>query len=329
MGAGTLSEMLKDIKTPYDPNLLVGYDTADDASVYKITDEVAVINTTDFFPPIVDDPYMFGQIAAANSISDVYAMGGVPKLALNVMAVAKQMRPEDIKGVLTGGYDKAMEAGVIITGGHTINCKEPLFGLAVTGFVHPDKILSNSAAKPGDVLIITKRLGTGIITTARKADETLVSDRLINIIYKQMATLNKYGAEVMMKYPVNSCTDITGFGLMGHCFEMADGSNTSIHIRSSKVPIFKEALEFADMGFVPEGAYNNRRHTAGHVHSYEGMPLALEDIFYDPQTSGGLLISLPQEYANKCLAEMIANGVDAAICGYVTEGDDYQIYLEK
>lgn len=317
------------MKTPYDPRLLVGYDTSDDASVYKVTDDTAVINTTDFFPPIVDDPYMYGQIAAANSISDVYAMGGVPKLALNVMCIAKVMDKAVIKEILRGGYDKAAEAGVIITGGHTINGAEPIYGLAVTGFVHPDRILSNSAAKPGDCLILTKRLGSGILTTAHKADESMVSARLMDRVYRQMATLNKYAAEVMYKYHVSSCTDITGFGLMGHCYEMAEGSRTSIHIKASAVPVYAEALEMASYGLVPEGAYRNRKYTEGKVKAYEGLDLSLEDVFYDPQTSGGLLISLPESEAKKCLAEMIAEGVDAAIIGFVTEGDDYAIYIDK
>ncbi len=307
----------------------MGYDTSDDASVYRVSADTAVINTTDFFPPIVDDPYMYGQIAAANAISDVYAMGGTPKLALNVMCVAKVMEKETIREILRGGYDKAAEAGVIITGGHTINGAEPIYGLAVTGFVHPDRILSNSAARPGDALILTKRLGTGVLTTARKADESLVSDRVMDRVYRQMATLNKYAAEVMNKYHVSSCTDITGFGLMGHAYEMAEGSRTSIHIKASAVPVFKEALEMASYGLVPEGAYRNRSYTEGKVLAYEGLDLSLEDLLYDPQTSGGLLISLPEKEAGKCLAEMISQGIDASLIGFVTEGDDYPIYIDK
>ncbi|MBQ1887742.1 MAG: selenide, water dikinase SelD, partial [Firmicutes bacterium] len=269
------------------------------------------------------------QIAAANSISDVYAMGGVPKLALNVMCIAKVMDKAVIKEILRGGYDKAAEAGVIITGGHTINGAEPIYGLAVTGFVHPDRVLSNSSAKPGDCLILTKRLGTGILTTARKADESLVSDRLMDRVYRQMSTLNKYAAEVMDRYHVSSCTDVTGFGLMGHCYEMAEGSRTSIHIMASRVPVYAEALEMASYGLVPEGAYRNRRYTEGKIKAYDGLDLSLEDVFYDPQTSGGLLIVLPEDEAKSCLAEMIAEGVDAAMIGFVTEGDDYAIYIDK
>ncbi len=297
--------------------------------MYKISDDTAVINTTDFFPPIVDDPYMFGQIAAANAISDVYAMGGVPKLALNIMTVPKHLDLEIVREILRGGYDKAMEAGVIITGGHTINSEEPIYGLAVTGFVHPDRVLSNSAARPGDALILTKILGTGILTTAAKADEDMVDRGLMEKVYKQMATLNRYAAEVMAGFDVHSCTDVTGFGLLGHACEMAMGSFTSLHIKTSQLNIFPEAMEFAGYGLVPAGAYNNRDYTKGKIKNCFDIDLALEDVLYDPQTSGGLLIALPQAQAEECLAAMKAAGVDACIAGYVTEGDDFEIYVEE
>ncbi len=307
----------------------MGYDKSDDASVYKISDDTAVINTTDFFPPIVDDPYLFGQIAAANAISDVYAMGGVPRLALNIMTVPKQLEMDTVREILRGGYDKAMEAGVIITGGHTINSEEPIYGLAVTGFVHPDKVLSNSAARPGDALILTKRLGTGIITTAAKADAEMVDSEVLESVYAQMATLNKYAAEVMADFDVHSCTDITGFGLVGHACEMAMGSATSIHIQTGGLNYYEDALGFADMGLIPAGAYNNRDYTKGKVLNESGIPLALEDVLYDPQTSGGLLIALPMDQAEECLRRMAAAGVTACKAGYVTAGDDYEIYIEK
>ena len=272
---------------------------------------------------------MFGQIAAANAISDVYAMGGVPKLALNVMTVPKHLDLDIVKEILRGGYDKAMEAGVIITGGHTINSEEPIYGLAVTGFVHPDKVLSNSAARPGDALILTKILGSGILTTAAKADIGLTDDALMERVYKQMATLNKYAAEAMAGFDVHSCTDVTGFGLIGHACEMAMGSQTSLHIQVSGLKYFKEAMEPANMGLVPAGAYNNRDYTKGKVCKCFDIDLALEDILYDPQTSGGLLLALPKDQAKDCLRKMEEAGVDACIAGYVTEGDDYEIYIEK
>lgn len=341
VGAGTLSKMLDGFKSHYDPKLIVGYDKSDDASVYVVNDDTALIQTVDFFPPIVDDPFMYGQIAAANSISDVYAMGGTPKLALNVMCLAEKMEDDTVREILRGGYEKAYEAGVIITGGHTISGAEPLYGLAVSGFAHPSKVLSNSNAKPKDALILTKKLGVGIITTAAKADielesdnsndaDRLVSRDLLDAIYTQMAALNKYAAEIMAEYHVNSCTDITGFSLMGHALEMAQGSNASIHIQTQSVPYYIEALEYADMGFIPAGAYRNREFVSDKVKVGEGISRAITDVMFDPQTSGGLLISLPKEEAAECLDAMKKVCPAASIIGYVTEkkGDEPFLFLE-
>lgn len=248
--------MLDGFRTHTDPRLIVGYDKSDDASVYVVSDDTAIVQTTDFFPPIVDDPFLYGQIAATNALSDVYAMGGEPKLALNIMCLADSMDDKTVREILRGGYDKAYEAGAIITGGHTIHGAEPIYGLAVTGFVHPKRVLTNSGARPGDVLILTKPLGVGILTTAAKAD--LVKPETMNAIYKQMATLNKTARDIMLRFTVHSCTDVTGFSLMGHSFEMAQGSGMSLHIDSLSVPFHMEALEFADMGFNSRGAYRNR-----------------------------------------------------------------------
>ncbi|MFR7646748.1 MAG: selenide, water dikinase SelD, partial [Butyricicoccus sp.] len=219
VGAGTLVHLLEGFRTHTDPRLIVGYDKSDDASVYVLDENTALVQTTDFFPPIVDDPFLYGQIAAANALSDVYAMGGEPKLALNIMCLAQSMDDHAVQEILRGGYDKAYEAGAIITGGHTIQGAEPIYGLAVSGFVHPKKVLTNSGAKPGDVLILTKPLGVGVLTTAAKAD--LVEKSVLDRIYRQMAALNKSARDVMVKYPVHSCTDVTGFSLLGHSFEMA------------------------------------------------------------------------------------------------------------
>ncbi len=327
VGAGTLVKMLDGFQTHYDPLLLVGYDKSDDASVYYLDRERALVQTTDFFPPIVDDPYLYGQIAAANAISDIYAMGGEPKLALNIMCVSDQMDKQAVQEVLRGGYDKAYEAGLIITGGHTINGAEPIYGLAVTGFVHPDKVLTNSGAMAGDALILTKPLGIGILTTSAKAD--MVEKDVMDRIYRQMATLNKAARDVMVKYSVHSCTDVTGFSLMGHGYEMAQGSGVTLHIRSGSVPYHPEAYELAEMGFIPAGAYRNREFAGAGVKNAAGIPLALEDIFFDPQTSGGLLFALPQEEAESCLGELKAVAPGATIVGYVTEELDAAIYLEK
>ena len=326
VGAGTLAKLLEGFKTHTDEKLVVGYDKSDDASVYVLDESTAIIQTTDFFPPIVDAPYLYGKIAATNALSDVYAMGGEPKLALNIMCVAESMDDDTVREILRGGYDAAYDAGAIITGGHTIKGAEPVYGLAVTGFVHPDKVLTNSGAKAGDVLVLTKPLGVGIITTAAKAD--MADGKLMNKIYQQMATLNKAARDVMIKYPVNSCTDVTGFGLMGHGFEMAQGSGCTIHIQTENIPYYKEALEFASMGFVPAGAYRNRQYAENGVKLCKDIPQALQDIMYDPQTSGGLLISIPQQHA-ECLVTELKNSVaDATVVGYVTEKEDSWICLE-
>ncbi len=326
VGAGTLVHMLDGFKTHTDTRLIVGYDKSDDASVYKIDDETALIQTTDFFPPIVDDPYLYGRIAATNALSDVYAMGGEPKLALNILCLAENMDKETVQEVLRGGYDAAYDAGAIITGGHTIQGAEPIYGLAVSGFVHPDKVLTNSNAKPGDVLILTKPLGIGILTTSAKAD--LVEEHVLDRIYKQMATLNKTARDIMVKYPVHSCTDVTGFALLGHSFEMAQGSDCTIHIQVENVPYHEEAYELASMGFIPAGAYRNREYAENSVKVCGDISRAMQDILYDPQTSGGLLFALPAENADDCLAELKEVIPEATIVGYVTEKQDASIYLE-
>lgn len=326
VGAGTLVHMLEGFKTHTDPRLIVGYDKSDDASVYVIDDNTALVQTTDFFPPIVDDPFLYGQIAAANALSDVYAMGGEPKLALNIMCLSESMGKETVQEILRGGYDKAYEAGAIITGGHTIQGAEPIYGLAVSGFVHPKKVLTNSGARPGDKLILTKPLGIGILTTSAKAD--MVDREVLDRIYNQMAALNKAARDIMVKYHVHSCTDVTGFALMGHSFEMAQGSGCTIHIQSQNVPFHSEAYELAEMGFIPAGAYRNREYAEAGVKNISNVSRALLDIFYDPQTSGGLMIALDAKEAEQCLDEMRKVIPQAAIIGYVTEKMDAYIYLE-
>ena len=326
VGAGTLAKLLDGFQTHHDPRLIVGYDKSDDASVYVLDENTALVQTTDFFPPIVDDPFLFGQIAAANALSDVYAMGGEPKLALNIMCLAPNMDKETVQEILRGGYAKAYEAGAIITGGHTIQGAEPIYGLAVSGFVHPEKVLTNSGAKNGDALILTKPLGIGILTTAAKAG--MVEQPVLDRIYRQMATLNKTARDIMVKYPVHSCTDVTGFSLMGHSFEMAQGSKCTLHIQTKNIPYHPEAYELAEMGFIPAGAYRNREYAETGVQVVGDIPRAMQDICYDPQTSGGLLIALPAEQAQACLAELQASIPDAAIIGYVTERGDFAICLE-
>lgn len=283
------------------PALLVGYDSSDDAAVYRVSDEVAVIETVDFFTPIVDDPYLFGQIAAANALSDVYAMGGEPKLCLNIMAVPETMPREAVHDILRGGYDKVYEAGALITGGHSILDDEPKYGLAVTGFVHPEKMLTNAAARPGDVLVLTKPLGIGVLTSAGKAG--LLTEETVAHMNRLMTTLNKSARDVMVRHRVHACTDVTGFGLLGHGFEMAQGSDVELHISVGSVDLLPEALEFARMGVLPAGMYRNRTFAEPAVDAGT-VETAVQDILFDPQTSGGLLMAVAPEDADALLAEL-------------------------
>lgn len=326
VGAGTLAALLKDIKTHHDDRLIVGFDKSDDASVFLVNDETALVQTVDFFPPIADDPFLFGQIAAANALSDVYAMGAEPKLALNIMCLPEDMNAETVQDILRGGYSKAYEAGVIITGGHTIHCSEPVYGLAVSGFCHPQRILTNSGAKPGDVLILTKPLGTGIIMTAAKAE--LAAGALMKKVYAQMTELNRAARDVIVRYSVHSCTDVTGFGLIGHSFEMAQGSNVSLHIKASAVPYHKETVELASMGLIPAGAYRNREYAEQGVDVCGDISRAEQDIFYDPQTSGGLLLAIPENEEQRCVSELKENIPVAEVIGYVSDRQDKAVYLE-
>ena len=314
------------IPTRNDKRLLVGYDKSDDASVYAVRDDLALVQTVDFFPPIVDDPFLFGQIAAANALSDVYAMGAEPRLAMNVMCIAPQMGQDAVKAVLEGGYSKAYEANVLITGGHTIEDKEPKYGLAVTGFVHPDKLLRNSSAKEGDVLILTKPLGVGILMTAAQGD--FVDDSLLKKLYEQMACLNKKARDIMIQYDVHSCTDVTGFGLLGHACEMARGSKKTIHFDLSAIPYHQEAYKMAAMGLVPAGAYRNRDFASPDITMKQTAAEPLLDILYDPQTSGGLLIAV----AEKDASVLERNLQEAIPCakriGYVTKKAETALVLE-
>ena len=301
VGAGVLSQLLEGIRVHRDPNLLVGFDKSDDASVYKLSDELALVQTVDFFPPIADDPYLFGQIAATNALSDVYAMGGEPKLCLNIMAVPETMPREAVHDILRGGYDKVYEAGALITGGHSILDDEPKYGLAVTGFVHPEKMLTNAAARPGDVLVLTKPLGIGVLTSAGKAE--LLTAETVAHMNRLMTTLNKSARDVMVRHRVHACTDVTGFGLLGHGFEMAQGSDVELHISVGSVDLLPEALEFARMGVLPAGMYRNRTFAEPAVDAGT-VETAVQDLLFDPQTSGGLLMAVVPEDADALLAEL-------------------------
>ncbi len=319
VGAGVLAQLLSDIKVVKDERLLVGFDKSDDASVYKINDDTAIVQTVDFFPPIADDPYIFGQIAAVNAMSDIYAMGGEPKLALNIMAVPKSMDKEHVHEILRGGYDKAYEAGVIITGGHSIFDEEPKYGLAVTGFINPDKVITNSGAKVGDVLFLTKPIGIGILTTGMKAE--IVSKESEKLAYSIMTTLNKSARDVMIKYRIHACTDVTGFSLMGHLLEMVQGSEVNAEIHTADIDLIEEAKSLAKMGVLPEGLYRNRSYAESYVD--EGnTELYIQDMLFDPQTAGGLLIAVDETDADRFYEELKTAVPSAQRIGVITPKTD-------
>ncbi len=310
-----------------DPNLLVGVETSDDAGVYRLTDELAMIQTVDFFTPIVDDPYMFGQIAAANSLSDVYAMGGVPKTVLNIVGFPiKNLDPSILAEILKGAADKVDESGAVTAGGHSIDDQEPKFGLSVTGLVHPDEILMNVGAKPGDVIVLTKPIGVGIQTTAIKP-EKLTAQQLQHVS-ETMAELNKTAAEQLSGLSPNAVTDVTGFGLLGHAYEMATGSNVSIQIDYNNVPILPGTVELAEQGYIPGGSKANHRWIAESV-KYENLTELEQFILCDAVTSGGLLISLPEHEANEYVSRMNGKGKSAHIVGHVNEKDSFAITASK
>ena len=318
MGPGALTEILHDLPNIKDRSLLVGYDSSDDAAVYRVSDDIAVIETVDFFTPIVDDPYLFGQIAAANALSDVYAMGGVPRVAMNLLCVPNCLPKENIRAILEGGHATAVEANCVIAGGHTIQDNEPKYGLCVTGFVHPDRILKNTGAQPGDVLVLTKPLGSGVLTTAIKAD--LISKAARDAAYAHMATLNKKAGEALRQVEdVHACTDVTGFGLLGHSFEMAEGSGVTIRLHGSALPLMDESRDMAEMGIIPAGAYRNMDYVKPQLAVLPSAQRVLLDLAADPQTSGGLLISLPRAQAERLLTLLRPFAPWSAIVGEVLE----------
>ncbi len=313
---------------PTDENVLVGLERADDAGVYRVTDDIALIQTVDFFTPIVDDPYWFGAIAAANALSDVYAMGGVPKTAMNLVAFPlKDMDMSILRQIIQGGVDKMREAGVVLMGGHSVEDKELKYGLSVTGFIHPDRILTKKSLRAGDRLILTKPLGTGIVNTAIKGG--LASDDIIDRVTRLMATLNRKAAEVMSRYPVHACTDITGFGLLGHMAEMVCDMPFGIRLMSGQIPMLPEAFEYAGMGLVPAGAYKNREFRECMVDFAPSVDRLVQDILFDPQTSGGLLIGVDPDRTDDLVAELRDEGIEeAAVIGEVTDGPRERIVVD-
>jgi selenide, water dikinase len=295
--------------------------------VYKISDDLALIQTVDFFTPVVDDPYWFGQIAAANALSDVYAMGGVPRTALNLVAFpVHQMDLAVLRRILQGGIDKLAEAGAVLIGGHSIEDKELKYGLAVTGFVHPERVLVKKNLRAGDRLILTKPLGTGIVNTAIKAN--MASKEIVDRAIRLMAALNREAAGTMARFDVHACTDVTGFGLLGHLAEMVDGSGMGARIFADQVPVMPEALEFAAMGLIPAGAYKNREFRETMIHIAGTVARSLQDVLFDPQTSGGLLISVHKDQASDLVAALHDARIGAAAqIGEVLDGPEEKIQV--
>jgi len=324
-----LEEILKYLPLPKDPNILVDIDTHDDAGVYRVNDELALVLTTDFFPPVCSDPYEFGQIAAANSISDVYAMGGDPVLALNIMMFpAAKLPMEAYAEIMRGGYDKATEAGVRIIGGHTLDDFPPKYGLAVVGYVHPEKIITNAGARPGDFLILSKSIGTGIIMAAQRlgmADEDDIAEAK-----RLMKLLNKTGAEVMKKHGVIGATDITGFGLAGHAFKMALASKVSIAINMENVPMIGNIYSLTDEGCIPGASFRNLEFAEKHLLSAASLDYNLKMIAFDAQTSGGLLMSVSPKIADSVLSDLHAAGLNSsALVGTVTNLQEKYLSLDN
>jgi selenide,water dikinase len=310
-----LAEVLKDLPQSSHPDLLVGFNKADDAGVFRINDRQALVQTVDFFPPIVDNPYDFGRIAAANALSDIYAMGGTPLTALNIVAFPSTMAAQILTDILRGGSEKVQQAGAVVVGGHSIKDKELKYGLAVTGLVDPDRMITNAGARPEDRLYLTKPLGTGLITTGIKNNR--VSAELTTVVVKQMAQLNDRAAAVMMKSDTHAATDITGYGLLGHAYEMAAASNVTIRIFAELVPLLPEALELARAGMVPGGTNANREFLEGKYSIVGSLQPDLEQALLDPQTSGGLFIAVSEESSQRFEQELDREGVFAQLVGKV------------
>ncbi len=322
LGAGVLSRILEKLpKSKKDPNLLVGYDSHDDAAVYKVTDNLALVQTVDFFPPMVDDPYIFGQIAATNALSDVYAMGGEVKTALNLVCFPESMDLNVLGQILQGGAEKVKEAGGILAGGHSIADTGVKYGLSVTGLVDPNKIYANDTGMPGDYLILTKSLGVGLICSANRVGE--VTKEQMDGAVKSMTTLNKKAAEISRNYTIHACTDVTGFGFLGHLYEMM-GRGLSCEIDANKIPVLPGARESAD-AFLYTAAGQRNRNYVGDAVRFEDVSFAMEEVLFDPQTSGGLLMAVHPDEAEKLEEELKAAGLPARIVGKITKQREVSI----
>ena len=324
LGPGILSRVLERIPKKYDENLLIGFESSDDASVYKLTDDIAMVQTLDFFPPMVDDPYTFGKIAAANALSDIYAMGGEVKTALNIVCFPEQMDLNILGDIIQGGSEKVEEAGGVLSGGHSIMDQDVKYGLSVTGIINPNKIYQNNGCKVGDKLILTKPLGVGIISTANRVGEA--SKEAMDKAIESMCTLNKYAAEIIRKYDVHACTDVTGFSLLGHLNEMVAGDCSAI-IDSTKVPYIKEARQYADEFLLTAAAQRNRNFLQDKV-LFNIDDFAMEEILFDPQTSGGLLIAVNPEDVEDIMKELETLSLPCGVIGEVVNQKQHKIIVE-
>jgi selenide,water dikinase len=325
MRPAELDQALAHMKPLIDPKLLVGYDRADDAAVYQISEDMAIVHTLDFFTPVVDDPYTFGRIAAANSLSDIYAMGAKPLMALNIVSFPSKL-PADILGeILRGGADTARDAGIPIAGGHTVDGPEPMYGLSITGLVHPQHILTNSGAKPGDALILTKPLGSGVITTAMRSD--ILTPEQGEEIIRVMMELNKAAADVMLDFPIHACTDITGYGLLGHATEMAHGSGYGWDIHANKVPWVEPAMKAIEANAIPGGSQINLMHFSVGMEISPKIDDKVVSLLFDAQTSGGLLISIAPSHADQLLSALKKAGVTRAIRIGTVRSDDKRVLV--
>ncbi len=309
-----------------DPKLLVGLGTSDDAAVYLVGPDVAIIQTVDFFTPVVDDPFLFGQIAAANALSDIYAMGGKPLLALNIVCFPSCLDTGILRQILQGGADKVKEAGALLAGGHSIDDNEPKYGLAVTGTAKPDEVWANAAAQVGDVLILTKPIGTGVFLTANKVD--LAPGEEFALVCDYMAQLNAAAASAAREVGISACTDITGFGLLGHAYEVASGSAARLEIYLDAVPLFPGAIDLARQGLVPAGTYRNRDNLVGKIVLPSSIPAYQSDLLFDPQTSGGLLLSVPAAKSTALMATLQQRGITASAIGEVVAANVGEPLLE-
>lgn len=325
LGPGALAKVLDKLPKTYDPDLLIGYEGSDDAAVYRLTDDLAIVQTLDFFPPMVADPYIFGQIAAANALSDIYAMGGDVKTALNIVCFPETMDLNILGKILLGGSEKVREAGGVLAGGHSIADDSVKYGLSVTGTIHPDQVFANSGCKEGDALLLTKPLGVGIVCTADRMKAA--SKEAMDLAVCSMTTLNKYASEIVRKYRVHGCTDVTGFGFLAHLCEMVEENYTAV-IDPDSIPYIPECPDYVEEFYITAAGQRNRNHVQDKV-DLIGCSFAMEEILYDPQTSGGLLIAMDKADAKKALAELETLGLPCAIVGEITKRGEKAVTVRK